>query len=151
MPHIWDWDGKRMSIISKRMSIIVASLLIIIFMLTMCSSYQSEDNLIGKYASLSNTNTYDTISLLRERRYERHIYGKSNNFIKKFEGSWSFNSEGKIVFADFFMNLDRDLVKFPELLNETYGHFEISINKNSQGLYFCTGYEDDYCYQKVSN
>lgn len=141
--------GKHMSIFSKHMSISVASLLITIFMLTMCSSYQSEDNLIGKYANLSNTNTYDTILLLKGGRYERHIYDKSNNFIKKFEGSWTFNSERKIVFADFFMNLDRDLVKFPELLNEPYGHFETSIDRNSQGLYFCTGYEDDYCYQKL--
>ena len=118
--------------VNVKMSITVVSLLMIIVVLTMCSSYQSEDSLIGKYANLSNSNTYDTILLRKEGRYERHIHDKSNNFIKFFEGRWSFNGEGKIVFTDFFMNLDRDLVKFPELLNDTYGHFEISINRNSR-------------------
>ena len=56
------------------------------------------------------------------------------------------------VFARLRQNLDRDVVKFPELLGDTAGGLGSIIESKGGTLVFCTGYLDrENCYQRVGH
>ncbi len=116
-------------------------------MLVSCSLKRSD--IVGMYSAVSYLNTYDTILIKKGGDYERKVYDKSKNLALKMNGKWEYEN-GALVMHSFFLNLDRDIVAFPELLADTSMSMEVQIERNGGQFKFCTGYlNNQNCYQKV--
>lgn len=110
----------------------------------------SDQQLPGTYAAVGYINTYDTIILKPGQLYERFVYDKSNKLSLHMNGRWNYN-DGMLTMHSFFLNVDRDIIAYPELLTDTVMSMEARIETKKSKLRFCTGYEDnEYCYQQIN-
>src|SRR5688572_12022578 len=91
-----------------------------ITILTGCSFSESE--MIGWYAPLNYKNTFDTIQLQSKGRYHRKVYDKSGKLVLEMNGKWSMKDEVINFESPYFFNLDGDVSRFPELLQDTVGN-----------------------------
>lgn len=115
-----------------------------------CDEHFEEHELYGYYAPIGYTNTYDTIQLKPDSIYHRTVYDKNNKLILKIDGSWKFKDRHRILFEGFYLNLDRDLVKFPELVSDTNMAVNTYFETRKGVIVFCVGYFDnENCYRKV--
>lgn len=109
-----------------------------------------EKQMIGNYVPVNYKNTYDTITLLTENICQRKVYDKFNKLALLMNGKWYVEGQSTITFNSFFLNFDRDIVKFPELLKDTAMELSVEVSKRSGRIYFCTGYfDDESCYNKI--
>ena len=107
----------------------------------------------GVYVPVDFKNTYDTIWVFGNGsyRYRRKVYNKNGKLVLDVEHSYRM-ALGGIGFDTFFLNLDRDLVKFPELIDDFFDYAEFALEKKKGIVQFCTGYDDgEGCYIKLNN
>jgi len=131
--------------------------MLLVFLLAVysCTGNFKEKEVIGYYVPIGYNNTYDTIQLMEEGKYHRKVYDKKKKLILNIMSNYKLRSGGsKIYFNSYFLNLDRDLEKFPELANDTLGGAELVIEKIDNTLQFCTGYlsaslPNQNCYHKL--
>lgn len=122
----------------------------------------TEKELIGVYAVADYKNTFDTIQLMEHNKYRRKIYDKNKKLVLEMDGEW--NVDGDIIEfkSPYYFNLDEDLVRFPELLQDTisgglgyiWSSREPLFFSKRNTLSFCIGHfavdlPDQNCYQKL--
>lgn len=129
------------------MKLIIISMLLL---LTACDFHFTENNLYGSYIPINYKNTYDTICIKPQKLYNRKVYDKNNNLVLNMQGRWELGENGTIRFHSFFLNLDRDVSKYPELLKDTLSDGGGWISKKDGIIQFCVGYNTgENCYKKV--
>jgi hypothetical protein len=130
----------------------ILNLILLIPFLTSCARIHESSDLYGRYAPVGYKNTFDTIELKADNLYNRKIYSKENKQVSKMIGKWSFRNSGAIRFESFFLNLDRDIVKYPELLFDTTSGVSASIERQHGTVRFCVGYNEfANCYEKLED
>jgi hypothetical protein len=115
-----------------------------------CSNRYTEKELCGMYVPVGYKNTFDSIQLKPQGVYHRKVCDKNNKLVLDMNGKWSLERNNIIHFDSYFFNLDRDVTKFPELLQDTSGGGGGSIETRKGVLGFCVGYhENENCYKKI--
>ena len=106
------------------------------------------ERVIGRYAAIGYNNTHDTIILNTTGVYVRKVYDVNNKLCLDMRGRWEYNND-LLVMSSFFLNLDRDITRFPALLADTSMRMEVSVEHRDGKVRFCTGYiEGKNCYEK---
>lgn len=100
-------------LIGRLLSMRAAIFLFFIIVLFSCSYYNGE--IIGTYSPADYTNTYHTIQLAPNNIYYRRLYDRNNKLVLKITGKWKVDHDLIVFEPPYFWNLDRDLVKYPEL------------------------------------
>ncbi len=127
------------------------TLLIISSLSIGCGVPLKEEDVIGTYVAQGYVNTIDSLRLRSGGIYERLVYTKDRQLALSVQNNWEFRKDGEIVLHAFFFNLDRDLSKFPELIEDLGYHMNVFIYNQSGSLEFCTGYyEGENCYRRIS-
>lgn len=130
-------------------------LILLLVMVYSCTENFTEKEVVGIYTPLSYNNTYDTIQLLEKGKYHRKVYDKKKKLVLDIVSDYELRNGGsKIYFNSYFLNIDRDLERFPELVNDTLGGAELVIEKKDNTLQFCVGYlsaslPNQNCYHKL--
>lgn len=110
----------------------------------------NEEQILGEYVAVGYVNTYDTIKILKKGVYERLVYNKNNKLALHMKGNWRYK-DGVLSMGSFFLNLDRDIDLYPELLSDTTMRMGVLIEAMNGRAQFCTGYNrNENCYQKIS-
>lgn len=133
--------------------VIVFCLMILLFI--SCRSY-SEKDLIGVYTPVNYRNTFDTIHLKKNNKYYRTVYNKSKERVIEIRGEWSVREDVIEFKSLYFLNLDRDLVMYPELLQDTESNGLGYIWKKVGVFEFCVGYfgvdlPNQNCYRRLND
>lgn len=122
-----------------------------VLLISIISCMPSKQEVVGKYVAQNYKNTFDTILILDGGLYERKVYDRKNELVLKMKGSWEYSNQ-LLTLNSFFLNFDRDLELYPELLSDTTMVMEVLLTKNLNGLKFCTGhFENENCYTKIRN
>src|SRR5690625_2605713 len=95
----------------------VVGIFFLIGLLFVSCGYTGKD-LIGVYAPTDYKNTFDTIQLKEHNKYHRKVYDKNKKLVLEMQGEWSIKEDVIEFKSPYFFNLDRDLVEFPELLQD---------------------------------
>lgn len=122
----------------------------ILVFLSSCDVQFQEKELYGVYAPVNYKNTFDTIQLKPQGTYHRKVFNKNNKLVLEMNGKWSLENNTIIHFDSYFLNLDRDIAKFPALLKDTSGGGGGRLEFRNKTIQFCVGYhEEENCYQKI--
>lgn len=122
----------------------------LLVLLSSCDENFKEKELYGNYAPINYKNTFDTIQLKPQGVYHRRVFDSNNKLVLKMDGKWSLEKNTIIHFNSYFLNLDRDVAKFPELLQDTSGGGGGLLGTHNGTIQFCVGYyETDNCYRKI--
>jgi len=122
---------------------------VVLVVLSSCF-WRRESEVVGVFALAGAVNTFDTLYLKPGGVYERLVYNLKRERVLRYKGKWEYYPD-RIILHSWFLNLDRDLVKFPELAADTglvvsTGFDVFSIDT----VTFCTGYlPDEHCYKRV--
>jgi hypothetical protein len=113
-----------------------------------------EQDLKGTYVPVNYKNNFDTIRLEDDGIYSRKVYDINGKLLLKMKGRWEHKND-IINFRPFFLNLDYDLVKFPEVIQDTLGGWSGNLHKNNGNLEFCVGHlsaslPNQNCYRKIA-
>jgi len=130
----------------------VSYILILLLLLTACDEHFERDELYGYYAPALYNNTFDTIQLRPDSMYHRKLYDKNNKLVLEINGKWWIERNNIIRFNSFFLNLDRDVTKFPNLLEDTSSNGGGMLETRNGVIGFCVGYFakiDTNCYRKI--
>ena len=120
-------------------------ILLIIFLFTSCQLIKS--NVIGAYTIVENKTCIDTIFLKNNNEYVQKIYNTKNELVKTRIGNWEYH--GNISIDNLFINLDRNVDMYPELIYDGMNVTTPLRYKNWERS-FCVGnLLDDLCYQQV--
>lgn len=117
-----------------------------------CDEHFEADDLYGYYAPALYKNTFDTIQLKPDSIYHRKVYDKNNKLVLEMNGNWQLERNNIIHFTPFYLNLDVDLSKFPQSVNDTSGGWQGRLETRNGVIGFCVGYFakiDTNCYRKV--
>lgn len=121
-----------------------------LYLLSSCDDHFEKNELLGNYASVNYKNTFDTIQLKPHGEYHRRIYDRNNKLALESNGKWSLEKNTIIHFDSYFLNLDRDVAQFPELLQDTVGGGGGHLEARNNTIQFCVGYHPgEDCYQKI--
>jgi hypothetical protein len=124
-------------------------LLAVLFLVVSCDSF-TEREMLGTYAPVNYHNTFDTIQLGPQGRYARRVFDQNRRLVLQTSGEWRLKHDVIAFAAPYFFNLDRDLVAFPELLQDTDGNGSGRVEQRQGAVAFCVGYhEGENCYLKV--
>lgn len=116
-----------------------------------CDNSYTEKELCGTYVPIDYKNTFDTIQLKHQSIYHRKVYDKNKKLVLEMNGTWSLEKNTIVHFDPYFLNLDRDISKFPELLQDTSGGGGGLIEIRKGVIEFCVGYhENENCYKKIN-
>lgn len=128
----------------------------LLFLVTVCSCTESytEKELIGTYTPENYKNTFDTIQLKENNVYHRSVYDISKTLVLDIDGEWSVKEDVIKFKSPYFLNLDRDLVQFPELLQDTISNGIGYIYSDNGIIKFCVGHfsaslPNQNCYRKL--
>lgn len=122
-------------------------------LLSSCADHFTEEELIGIYTPVDYKHCFDTIQLMKGGIYHRKVYDLDQKLLLDMDGKWNFENRknNRINIGSYFHNLDRDLIKFPELVEDTIGGWSHMIERRKGGIEFCVGYLlYQNCYQKLS-
>lgn len=107
------------------------------------------EKVYGKYVPDSYKNTYDTITIETNGSYKRVIYDKTGKKLLSYEAKYKLNANS-IKFDDFYLNLDKDLKRFPEDVEDIDMTYTTSFERKGQNIFLCFGYyEGKNCYEKI--
>ena len=125
-------------------------ILLILFTLYSCDEHFKENELYGFYVPVGYKNTFDTIELKPQGVYHRKVYDRNNKLALEMNGKWYLEKNSIIHLNLHFFNLDRDIEKFPELLQDTLGGRSGLLETFKGHIQFCVGYyQGENCYQKI--
>lgn len=120
------------------------------FLLVSCHQKFTIETVSGIYVPKNYIYTFDTIQLTPSGNYTRKLYDKSRNSGWKMTGKWFLGKNGELELRSFFVNFDRDLSLYPELVLDTTGGWSAIFEMNSDTIQFCVGhYEGLNCYHKI--
>lgn len=115
-----------------------------------CVERFEENEIYGKYSPIGYKNTYDTIEIKANGIYYRKIYNNEKSLVQNINSKWRIENKNQIQFDAFFINLDRDISKFPDLLNDTLNNWGAILETTNNKINFCIGFFDkENCYQKI--
>ena len=125
--------------------------LIVLAMLSSCVQHFDEKELYGKYVAVNYKNTFDTIQLMPQGSYYRHVYDRNKKLVLETEGKWKLEEQKtKLKFIHFYLNLDDDLIKFPESVKDTSTEVITTLETQKGTVIFCVGYyRGENCYEKI--
>jgi hypothetical protein len=130
-------------------------LLFTVLFLSSCVDSFTEQEILGTYTPVDYRNCFDTIQLKINGVYHRRVYDIKKHLVLDMNGKWHFkNKKNSVIeFSSYFHNLDRDLIKFPELVTDTIGSWSHMIERSNKRIEFCVGYysadlSNQNCYQK---
>ena len=108
------------------------------------------DDFYGTYVPIGYKNTLDSIELKPQEIYHRKVYNKTGKKVLDMNGKWVLKSDNEVQFYSFFLNLDRDVSQFPELLKDTSGGVSTIFQSKDKTIQFCIGYyPDSNCYKRI--
>jgi hypothetical protein len=128
------------------------ALLAIALALVTCGAHFDQKDVVGTYVALDYVNCIDTIRVLPSGLYERRVYASDRSLALGMQGKWTLDEvgDGQITFYSFFLNLDRDLLKYPELVSDTALKLSVELESLGGSVGFCTGYYDGKnCYRRI--
>lgn len=109
----------------------------------------SDNDIYGKYSPISYQNTYDTLTIHRDGLYTRIIYDKTGKKLLNYNSKYKLNGLS-IKFSDFYLNLDKDLIKFPEDVKDTDMTYTTNFENKDKNIILCFGYHNgENCYKKI--
>lgn len=121
-----------------------------------CTPTFTESEVIGTYTANGYMNNFDTIILQPKGFYQRKVYDAEKKAVLNMKGKWRFYDDkmNAIYIESFYLNLDDDLLAFPELVNDTIGSGGFSLSRVNGSLEFCVGYfsadlSNQNCYRKI--
>ncbi len=115
-----------------------------------CTLPKDESEVVGVYVAHNYTNCDDTISLHPGGVYERRVYASNGTAVLRMRGKWELVDGLSVQFHSFFLDLDRDLLQWPELALDTEMVARVPLESVDGALGFCTGpYEGTNCYRKA--
>lgn len=115
-----------------------------------CDEHFEAEELYGYYAPVGYKNTFDTIQLKPDSVYHRKVYDKNSELVLEMNGKWQIERNNILHFTPFYLNLDVDLAKFPQSVNDTSGGWQGRLETRKGVIGFCVGYfENENCYRKV--
>jgi hypothetical protein len=109
----------------------------IIVLFTSCN-YREKD-LVGTYTPKDYKYTFDTIQLKENNTYYRKVYNSNKKLVLEINGEWSLKGDLIVFKSPYFANLDRDLVAFPELLQDSVSNGIGYIWLKNGNIEFCVG------------
>lgn len=131
----------------KKMKAIVS--LIILPLLFSCQTI-SDNEVHGKYAPISYKNTYDTLIIHKNGIYSRVIYNRKGKKLLGYNSKYKLDGSS-IKFSDFYLNLDKDLIVFPQDVNDVDMTYTSFFERKDKGIIICFGYhEGENCYKKIA-
>lgn len=112
-----------------------------------------EKDLTGTYVPVNYKNNFDTINLEDNGIYSRKVYDINGKLLLKMKGNWE-HSQNTIRLEYFYLNLDDDLVKYPEVVKDTMANWGGYLDNNNGNIEFCVGYlsaslPNQNCYRKI--
>lgn len=126
-----------------------------VLFLISCVYRFTEQEILGIYTPVDYKNCFDTIVLKENGVYDRKVYDIKKHLVLDMSGKWNFKKgqSNVIEFSSYFHNLDRDLIKFPELAIDTIGSWSHTIERSKGKIEFCVGYysadlPNQNCYRK---
>jgi|APGre2960657404_1045060.scaffolds.fasta_scaffold01286_6 hypothetical protein len=123
--------------------------MVFIICITVSCDMFNETDLYGYYTP-NYLNNYDTIQIKPKGIYYRKVYDKNKKLILEMNGRWRFESGNKIIIEKFYLNLDDDLIKFPDSSKDTNYSISTYFQNDNSGMFFCVGYsKDQNCYRKL--
>lgn len=123
-------------------------LLFFLFSLFACEYYKKE--IVGVYNLENLKLSHDTIILKENNIYDRMVYDLNGVQLLKYSSKWKFQKPNRIILTDFYLNLDDDLNKFPELLKDRDMEINTFIETIDGRNGFNVGYyENQFNYLKV--
>lgn len=126
------------------------SIVFVLFLFYSCNEHFKENELYGFYAPVGYKNNFDTIELKPKGVYHRKVYDKNNKLVLEMNGRWKFENNHIVHFEPFYLNLDDDLIKFPNVTKDTSGGWRGSFKTHKGKIQFCVGYhQGENCYCKV--
>lgn len=136
-------------IMKSNVTILFSSVLAVL-MLFACERSIDKNELYGYYTPIGYKNNFDTIQLQSNGKYHRKVYNTNKQILLDTKGVWSLERNHIIHFHTFYLNLDDDLIKFPESISDTSGGWRGDAEYRNGSIQFCVGYyEGENCYQKV--
>ncbi|MEP6464911.1 MAG: hypothetical protein ABJB05_01340 [Parafilimonas sp.] len=130
---------------------IVVLFAIIILIFSACDNSYKEKELYGAYVPIDYKNTFDTIILKPNGEYNRKIYNKNNKRVLDMNGEWEFKNSNRLKIEGFYLNLDDDLIKFPNSINDTDMSIDTYFETQNSVIKFCVGYHHNgNCYKKIN-
>ena len=124
--------------------------LFIPFYFTSCDVAFEEKEVYGSYTPIDYKNNFDTLRLEPNGIYYRKVHDKNNRLVLEMNGKWAFENNHNITLNHYYLNLDKDLVKFAEVPIDTALRMTTYLETNNGVTQFCVGYyEGKNCYQKI--
>lgn len=117
---------------------------------TSCDDFFEEQEVYGFYTPVNYKNNFDTIHLMPNNFYHRKVYDKNKKLLLEKNGKWSMENSSRIIIHDFYLNLDDDLIRFPDNVNENGMVINTYFETSNKTIQFCIGYYvDQNCYRKI--
>ena len=127
-----------------------AFFVLIFTLFTSCGQKFLNETVSGVYVPVGYVNTFDTLKLKGNGTYTRKLLDKSRQLAWEMEGHWFLENSNELKFRSFFVNLDRDLATYPDLVIDTTGGWSSILEMKNDTITFCLGYFDgENCYQKI--
>lgn len=124
-------------------------ILVLLLLLFSCQNISSED-IYGKYSPISYKNSFDTLTINKDGTYNRRVYDRKKKRLLNYNSKYKLEGN-TIKFDDFYLNLDKDLVTFPEDINDVDMTYTTFFEKKDKNITLCFGYHSgENCYKKVS-
>jgi hypothetical protein len=119
-----------------------------------CAERFSKEEVLGTYTAEEYTHSFDTIVLQRNNRYHRKVYNIEKELLLDMEATYEFDGNNRIDLSSFYVNLDDNLIKFPNQVSDTTSLTSIILKEHNGTIAFCLGSifgkrEFDYCYNKI--
>jgi hypothetical protein len=122
----------------------------ILIMLSSCDAHFEERSLYGCYTPANYRNSIDTLYLQPQGLYHRKVYDKNHKLVLDMNGKWSLEKKHIIKLSPYYLNLDDDLIRFPDNVYDTTGEVTTFFEAQNGVVQFCVGYhEGENCYQKT--
>lgn len=124
--------------------------LILLLLLFSCQNI-SHNDVYGKYSPISYKNSFDTLTINKDGTYNRRVYDKKKKRLLNYNSKYKLEGN-TIEFSDFYLNFDKDLIAFPEDVNDTDMTYTTFFEKKDKNIVICFGYHDgENCYKKIIN
>jgi len=119
-------------------------------LLTSCDGFFTEKEVYGAYSPVDYKNNFDTIQLMPHNIYRRKVYDKNKKLLLDMKGKWELENNINVHFEPFYLNLDDDLVEFPNKVSDTTGGWGGRLEIHKRIVHFCVGYDvSSNCYRKI--
>ncbi|KMQ67788.1 hypothetical protein ACM39_10565 [Chryseobacterium sp. FH2] len=122
--------------------------LILLPLLFSCQNISDED-IYGKYSPILYRNTYDTLTIHKNGIYNRVIYNKKGEKRLDYRSKYKLK-DLSIKFSEYYLNLDKDLISFPEDVKDVDMAYTTYFERKYKNIVLCFGYyEGENCYKKI--